>query len=117
MSIPVTITSIRRVDFPPSPTGAYQLAKFDFKIAGLFSYSNAMLGWAPAKGPRLWLQAMRKSGSNYPTIFPAKELSEAVLAAAKQAYEGIGGTYPAQQAPEISAAVALVQEIEKRDAA
>ena len=76
-----------------------------------------MLGWAPAKGPRLWLQAMRKSGSNHPTIFPAKEVSEAVLAAAKQAYEGIGGTYPEQPGPEISAAVALVQEIEKRDAA
>lgn len=118
MTQPVTITGIRTVDFPPSPTGAHQLAKVDFKVGSVFTFTNAMLGWSPLKGARLWLQPVRKDNSPKPTMMLATEINEAVLAAAKRAFEAIGGVYPElaePRQPEVSAAVALVRQIEQRD--
>lgn len=120
----VTIKGIRLMDFPPSPTGAYQLAKIDFSIEGVMTMTNAMLGWAPHKGARIWLQPAMKDRSNKTTVLMATHLNDAILVAAKRAFEAIGGVYPnggevtpyEPRQPELSAAVALVRQVEARGA-
>ena len=63
----VTIKGIRLMDFPPSPTGAYQLAKIDFSIEGVMTMKSAGAGLRPSR-PRDWRVERRPSARSKPSV-------------------------------------------------
>lgn len=107
----ITITGLKTVDYT-TKSGTRFLAKFDVQLDGLVTILGCSL--------------VHKDVSNYHILPPemdagqvrfTKELRRAICHQALVAYQAFREVQNNPVRPEISAAVALVQQIEQRDAA
>ncbi len=107
----ITITGLKTVDYT-TKTGTRFLAKFDVQLDGLLTLPG--------------LSLVHKDVSNYHVLPPelaagqvrlCKTLRQAICHQALVAYNAFREVQDSPHKPELSAAVALVRELEQRDAA
>lgn len=107
----LNITGISQVNLPAGKKGITYLARFDLEVAGLFRIENCLLVETEIGRSAWTLQAGKPSGNGGVRLAPG--LRAAVTEAASNAYDAFMSA-PKVEHAALSAAVALVREVEAR---
>lgn len=113
----ISVTSITRLDRPPTAKGVQHLAYCSIRLDGLLTIEGCLLVHHPAHGRRVWAPSMqgREVKVEHAVKF-SQTLSKATAEAASQAYDALVATAK-EPKRVVSAAVELVRQIEGREAA
>ncbi|MFC5371394.1 hypothetical protein ACFPIF_02445 [Brevundimonas faecalis] len=111
-----TVTAFEPISKPPTPSGSIKLAFFTVKIPGVCVVRGCVLADTP-EGRQAWTPVItsRNSDPFQGTRFSGA-MHRAVTAAASAAWDTIQARAPAND-HTVSAAVELVRQVDRRDAA
>lgn len=112
----ITVTGLKTVQREPLKDATI-IAIFDVDIAGIIELRGCALADSPKRGRIVWTPpCLQKPGDPERAIRLSAEVREMIVAAANSAYDAFVAHRTANDF-HLSAAVALVREIEARDAA
>jgi len=113
----LTITSITRLNREPNKKGVKHLAHCSVHIGGLMTLHGCLLVEHPEAGRVIWSPVPQgRAGLFEVSVRLEDDLRSAIADAAGAAYDALVAN-DNRASPVISAAVALVREIEARDGA
>lgn len=110
----ITVQSVARVEREPNAKGVKHLAYCTLQLGSLLTLQGCLLVQHPKFGRVIWAPSLANSPNDWKTgVKLGDDLRKACAEAASAAYDALERADARPQAP-LSAAVALVRQIEQR---